>query len=139
MFVSLVGRHPYPNEPPVSVSNPSMKLLYSLGHRLLQGLVDGFAEAFGRTPCLVGAARHLGFLRPPPALDWRHRHLLERVGVFLQRFVVVELGAMGEAAAPGEDRGGRIGRGLLAFLMQPVMARDRAVGGFRLDRLPVRR
>ena len=53
--------------------------------------------------------------------------------------VVVELGAVGEATRPGEDRGDRVGRGRLALLVGAVVARDGAVGGFGFDRLAVRR
>ncbi len=56
-----------------------------------------------------------------------------------ERRVVVELGAMGKPARPGEDRGDRIGRGLLALLVLAVVARHRAVGGFRFHDLAVRR
>ena len=57
----------------------------------------------------------------------------------LQLVVVVELGAVREAARPGEDRGDRVGRGLLALLVLAVVARHRAVRGFRFHRLAVRR
>ena len=53
--------------------------------------------------------------------------------------MLVELGAVLEAAGPGEDRGGGIGRGLLALLVQAVMARHRAMRRFGLDRLAVGR
>jgi hypothetical protein len=61
------------------------------------------------------------------------------VGELRQRSVVVELGAMREAAGPGEDRGDRVGRGLLALLVLAVVARHGAVGGFGFDRLAVGR
>ncbi len=59
------------------------------------------------------------------------------VGEALQLGVVVELGAMGEAAGPGEDRGDRVGRGLLALLVLAVVTGDGAVGGLGLDGLAV--
>ena len=46
---------------------------------------------------------------------------------------------MREAARPGEDRGDRVGRGLAALLVLAVVARHRAVGGFRFHGLAVRR
>ena len=46
---------------------------------------------------------------------------------------------MGEAAGPGEDRGDRVGRGLLALLVLAVVARHRAVGGFGFHGLAVGR
>jgi hypothetical protein len=52
--------------------------------------------------------------------------------------VAVQLGAVGEAAGPGEDRGDRVGRGFLALLVLAVVAGHGAVGGFGLDRLAVR-
>ena len=51
----------------------------------------------------------------------------------------VELAAVGEAARPGEDRGDRVGRGLLALLVLAVVAGDRAVRGLGLDGLAVGR
>jgi hypothetical protein len=63
---------------------------------------------------------------------------LEGVGE-LQDGVVVELGAVGEAARPGEDRGDRVGRGFLALLVLAVVAGHGAVRGFGFDRLAVRR
>ena len=72
-------------------------------------------------------------------LDGVDAHLLQRGRELGERGVVVELGAMGEPARPGEDRGDRVGRGLLALLVLAVVARDRAVRGLRLDRLAVGR
>ena len=46
---------------------------------------------------------------------------------------------MREAARPGEDRGDRVGRGLLALLVLAIVARHGAVRGFRLHGLAVRR
>jgi hypothetical protein len=53
--------------------------------------------------------------------------------------VVVELGAVGQAAGPCEDRGDRVGRGFLAGLVLAVVAGHRAVRGFGFHGLAVRR
>ena len=45
---------------------------------------------------------------------------------------------MRQSPRPGENRSDRIGRGLLAPLVEPVMARHGAVGGLGLHRLSVR-
>ena len=46
---------------------------------------------------------------------------------------VIEFAAIGKAARPGENRGDGVGRGLLALLMQAVMARHRAMRRFGFD------
>ena len=48
----------------------------------------------------------------------------------------VELAAVRQAAGPGEDRGDRVGRGLLALLVLPVVPGHRAVRRLGLDVLP---
>ena len=62
-----------------------------------------------------------------PCSDGVDAHVLKRLGELAERLVPVELGAVLEAAAPGEDRGDGVGRGLLALLVLAVMPRDRAV------------
>ncbi len=53
--------------------------------------------------------------------------------------IAVELGAVGEAARPGEDRCDRIRRGLLALLVLAIVPGHGAVRGFQLHHLAVRR
>jgi len=62
---------------------------------------------------------------------------LEGRGELGQGRVVVELGTVRKAAGPRKDRRDRVGRGLLALLVQAVVARDGAVGSLGLDRLAV--
>lgn len=45
---------------------------------------------------------------------------------------LVELAALHQAAGPGKDGGDGVGARLVAFLVLAVVARDGAVGGFRL-------
>ncbi len=73
------------------------------------------------------------------ALDGGDADLLEGFCESSQRIVAIELGAVAEPAGPGEDRGDRIGRGLLAPLIGTVVARYRAVCRFGLNSLSVRR
>ena len=99
-------------------------------HRLLQVLVDLVEETGGGQPLLVGADQDRKVLGHVAGLDGPDRDFLERIREFRQLRIVVELGAMREPAAPGVDRGHRIGRGLLALLVLAVMAGDGAVRGF---------
>src|SRR3954451_934887 len=86
-------------------------------HCLPQVLVDLVEEAGGRQPLLVGADQEREVLGHEARLDRVHRDLLERRGELSQCRVVVELGAVAEAARPGKDRGDRVGRGLVALLV----------------------
>ena len=74
----------------------------------------------------------------PPSTVWMQT-FSKRVGEPLQLGVVVEFGAVRQAARPGEDRGDRIGRGLLALLVLAVVAGDGAMRGLRLDGVAVGR
>ena len=78
-----------------------------------------------------GAARSLVM---KPASTVSTQTFSSVVGELRELGVVVELGAMREAARPGEDRGDRVGRGLLALLVLAVVARHGAVRGLRFDR-----
>src|SRR5689334_13805508 len=98
-------------------------------HRLLQVFVDLVEEAGGRKPLLVGADQEREVLGHEARLDRVYRDLLERRGELRQCRVVVELGAMREAARPGEDRGDGVGRGLVTLLVLAIVARHGAVGG----------
>src|SRR6516164_4862814 len=89
--------------------------------RLDEVVRDLVEEARGREPTLVGADEQGEVLCHVALLDRLHANLLERVGELAELRIVVELGAVGEAARPGEDRGDGIGRGLLAFLMLAVV------------------
>src|ERR1700751_4641393 len=105
---------------------------YELRHRLLQIVVDLVEEAGGREPLLLGADEEREVFRHKAGLDRVDAYLLQGGRELGERRVVVELGAVGKPARPGEDRGDRVGRGLLALLMLAVVARHRAVRGFRL-------
>src|SRR6266550_1442093 len=108
-------------------------------HRLGQVFRDLVEEAGSRQPALVGADQQRQVLGHEAGFDGVDADLLKRCGKLRQRLVVVELGAMRQPAGPGEDRGDRVGRGLLALLMLAVMPRHCAVGGFGFHRLAVRR
>lgn len=65
-------------------------------------------------------------LRVVASLDGGNSRGLEVRAVLGERAVVVELGAVLEAARPGEDRGYGVRRRLLAALVTTPVARDRA-------------
>ena len=71
------------------------------------------------------------------AFNGVHTGLLEQVRPLEQLDVVVEFGSVLEAASPGEYGRHRVGRRLLALLVFAVVARDRAVSRFALDRLAI--
>src|SRR5215207_9198240 len=98
-------------------------------HRPLEILVDLVEESRRREPFLVGADEEGEVLRHVAGLDGVDADLLEGRGEAGEVLVVVELGAVSEAAGPGEDRSDRVGRGLLALLVLAVVARHGAVGG----------
>ena len=123
----------------VGVPAPAQAGRANSRHRLLQVLVDLVEEAGGRQPLLVGADEEREVLGHEAGFDRVDADLLQRARELRQLGVAVELGAMGEAARPGEDRGDRVGRGLLALLVLAVVARDGAVRGFGLHHLAVRR
>src|SRR5581483_9739802 len=106
-------------------------------HRLAEVVRDLVEEAGGRQPALVGADQEREVLGHVPVLDGGDAALLQRVGEFCQLRVVVALGAVREPARPGEDRGDRVGRGLLALLVLAVMPGHRAVRGLGLHGLAV--
>src|ERR1700726_1254176 len=115
-------------------------IAYRLRHyRLGQVFRDLVEEAGGGEPTLFGADQEREILGHEAGLDGFDTDLLQRRSELLQFGIVVELGAVRQAASPGEDRGDRVGRGLLALLMLTVMPRHRAVGGLRFHRLAVRR
>src|SRR5260221_9103801 len=118
---------------------PAWTLLPSLlcRHRPGQVFRDLVEEAGGRQPALVGADQQGQVLGHEAGFDGIDADLLQRCGELRQRVVVVELGAMRQPAGPGEDRGDRVGRGLLALLMLAVMPRHRAMGGLVFNRLAV--
>src|SRR5215210_979489 len=101
----------------------------SARHRAPQVLVDLVEEAGGREPLLVGADEEREVFRHEAGFDGVDADGFERSGKARELLVVVELGAVREAARPGEDRGDRVGRGLLALLVLAVVAGHGAVGG----------
>src|SRR6185503_1437685 len=108
-------------------------------HRFLQVLVNLVEEAGGGEPLLLVADQQREVLGHETGLDGVDADLLQGGGELRQGGVVVELGAVREPTRPGEDRGDRVGRGLLALLMLAVVARHGAMRGFRLDDPAVRR
>src|SRR6185312_11105675 len=80
-----------------------------LCHGFLQVLVHLVEEAFGREPLLVGADEQRQILGHETAFDRIDANFLKRVREFVERRIVVEFGAMGKTARPGEDGGDGIG------------------------------
>src|SRR4051794_1714407 len=97
-------------------------------HRLCQVRVDLVEERCRREPFLLGADEEREVLGHLAGLDRVDAHPLQRGREFRKLRVIVELGAVREAARPGEDRGHRVGRGLLALLVLAVVAGHRAPG-----------
>src|ERR1043165_2027292 len=99
------------------------EIVRSRSHRALQVLVHLVEEAGGREPLLVGPDQEREILGHEAGLDRVDADLLQRQRERRERGVVVELGAVGEAARPGKDRGDRVGRGVAALLVLAIMAR----------------
>src|SRR5579872_2880879 len=94
-------------------------------HGLAQILVDLVEEAGRREPFLFRPDQQREVLRHETGLDRVDADLLQRRRELRQRGIVVELGAVAEAARPGEDRSDRIGRSVAALLIFAVVSRDR--------------
>src|ERR1700756_1999581 len=90
-------------------------------HRRFEIARDLVEEAGRRQPTLVGADEEREVLGHVAVLDGRDADLFQRVGELRKLRIVVELGAVGEAAGPGEDRGDGVCRGLLALLVLAVV------------------
>src|SRR5690606_17670395 len=108
------------------------------GHFRFEVLDNRLEELLGRHPRLVGADQQREILGHLAALDRVDADLLERFGKANDVRRVVEPAAVDEATGPGEDAGDRVGAGRLALLVLAIVARDRAVRRFGLDRLAVR-
>ena len=102
-----------------------MKVSGPVGHFLLEVLDDRFEELFGGHPALVGTDKQREVLGHLAALDGLDAYPLERFGELDDIGCVVEPAAIDQAAGPGEDAGGRVGRRRLALLV----LRDRRVCG----------
>src|SRR5258708_40350132 len=88
-----------------------------LAHCLLQVAVELVEELVGRQPRMVGADENGKIAGHIARLDRLDADLLQRLGEFHYIGRVVEGAAILEASGPGEDRGDRVGRGLLPLLM----------------------
>jgi len=66
-----------------------------------------------------------------------HHGFLERLCKACQLGVAIQLAAVLQPAGPCVDRRDGVGRGFLALLVLTIVAGDRAVGGFSLDRLAI--
>src|SRR3984957_9717943 len=75
-----------------------------LRHRGFEVGVDLVEEAAGREPFLIGPDEEGEVLGHEARFDRADGDLFQGGGEFRQFRVVVELGAMGEPAGPGEDR-----------------------------------
>src|ERR1700722_16098936 len=106
-----------------------------LRHRGFEVGVDLVEEAAGREPFLIGTDEKRQVLGHETGLYRADGDLFQGGGEFRQFRIVVELGAVGEAAGPGEDRGDGIGRSFAAVLVFAVVPRHRAVGGLGFDHL----
>ena len=63
----------------------------------------------------------------------------KRFGKGTKLLIAVDPGTVLQARGPGKDAGNRVRAGFFSLLMLAIVARDRAVRGFRLDGLAVRR
>src|SRR5438128_2156270 len=106
-----------------ATTNPRVAYLCHRLRKVVRNLVE---EAGGRQPALVGADQEREVLGHGAGLDSIDADRLQRVSELRELRIVVELGAVGEATGPGEDRGDRIGRCLLALLVLAVVAGHRA-------------
>src|SRR5258708_5051083 len=93
-----------------------------LSHRLLQIGVELVEERGRRQPGLLRADQYGEVLGHEAGLDSIDADLLEGQGEARDLGRAVELAAIVETARPREDRGDRVCRGLLALLMETVMA-----------------
>lgn len=75
-----------------------------LSHRFFEVLVDLVEEARGRQPFLIVANEEREILRHEASFDRVDADLFERGRKLREIGIVVELGAMLQAACPGEDR-----------------------------------
>src|SRR5260221_10810127 len=96
-----------------------------LSHRLLQIGVELVEERRRRQPGLLRADQYGEVLGHEAGLDSIDADLLEGQGEARDLGRAVELAAIVETARPREDRGDRVCRGLLALLMETVMAGHR--------------
>src|ERR1700722_14653934 len=108
-------------------------------HRLLQIAVELVEELVGGEPRMIGADQDREVAGHVAAVHRVDANLFERLGKFDDVGRVVERAAILQPAAPGEDRGDRVGRGLLALLVLAIVPGDGAVRRLGLDRLAIRR
>src|SRR5579871_619989 len=101
---------------PVPHSPSAIETYGRLRHRLPQPLVELVEELRRGEPRLVGADEDRQILGHVAGLDRRDADLLQRQRKVFDIRRAVEAAAIEEAARPGEDRGDRVGRGLLALL-----------------------
>src|SRR5262249_34300652 len=89
---------------------------------MLQSLAELAEKSGGGEPSLIGADQQRQILCHEAGLDRADHDLLQCLGKTGKLGVVVELGAMLEAARPGENRSGGVGRCLPTLLMLAVVA-----------------
>src|SRR3984893_18788304 len=110
----------------------------SFAHAGAQIFADLVEETCGREPPLVGSDKegkvlgHVAGLHRGDASRFESRREFRKFGI------AVELGAVRQCTCPGKNRGDRIGRCLLAFLMFAVMPGHRAMRGLGFDRFAIR-
>src|SRR2546430_7999435 len=100
MVMCLRSRDPTTNSPCIGAN---------LCHRLRKVVRNLVEEAGGGEPALVGADQQRKVLGHGAGLDGVDADVLQRVGELRELHIVVELGAVGEATRPGEDRGDGVG------------------------------
>ncbi len=107
---------------PRKIKNPALRPGFDVfekqglsSHRLLEVSVDFVEESGGGEPGLVGSDEEREVLGHVAAFDGVDADGFERRCELCEFRIVVQLGAVGEATGPGEDRGDRVGRGFLTF------------------------
>ena len=117
---------------PLKASHLFLHVLLDGQHEVLRVEVHAFLGALDAVDADGQVFGHFS------VVDAVHASGLQGLAVLGQVGVVVQLGAVSQAAGPGVDAGHRVGGRLLALLVHAVMASDSAVGRLRLDRLAVR-
>src|SRR5690606_31022798 len=92
-----------------------------LAHRRLQALVQLREELLRGQPGLLRADQQREVLRHVARLDAVDADALQRLRELREVGVVVQLRAVCQPSSPREDRGDRVGGGLLALLVLPVV------------------
>src|SRR5690606_23458927 len=109
------------------------------GHCLLQVLIDLVEETGGGKPRLIRTDEQCEILGHVTCFDRADANIFKGLGELSQLFIAVELGTMGKATGPCEDRSDGVGGGLFAALVLAVVTGHCAVCRFSFNSLAIRR